>query len=335
MKIEERYMRRALQLAQCGIEGASPNPMVGAVIVDDEGRIIGEGYHRRCGEGHAEVNAVASVKDKSKLLHSTIYVTLEPCAHYGKTPPCAKLIIDSGIPRVVVGCVDPFAKVSGRGIAMLREAGVEVVTGVLEEECIALNRRFMTAHTHHRPFVTLKWAQSADGYMDRKRTPETPAARFSTLLGTTMVHRMRSLHDAITTGRGTIEYDRPRLDTRYWPGGRSPQKVINDRSGRIPAGYDARIWYEQELESFLNALYRNNITSLLVEGGPTLLRSFIASGLWDEARVEAAPFRLGDTGTAKAPAIDGTAITPHSIEQLGQNIVLHYINPEPAGVKNL
>ena len=167
MNIDETYMSRALQLAKNGFGRVSPNPMVGAVVVAD-GRIIGEGFHRQWGHAHAEVNAIASVAeaDRRLLRQSTIYVTLEPCSHYGKTPPCSKLIIDTGIPRVVVGCLDPFKEVSGRGIKMLREAGVDVTTGVLERQCQWINRKFMTAHTHHRPYVTLKWAESADRFVD-------------------------------------------------------------------------------------------------------------------------------------------------------------------------
>lgn len=336
ISIDERYMRRALQLARCGMGGASPNPMVGAVITDNHGHIIGEGYHRRCGEGHAEVNAVASVKDKSRLADSTIYVTLEPCSHYGKTPPCAKLIIDSGIPRVVVGCLDPFAQVSGRGIAMLRDAGIEVITGMLERECRELNRRFMTAHTLHRPFVTLKWAQSADGYMDRRRNVGETPQKFSDMLGSTLVHRLRSLHDAITVGTGTVLADRPRLDVRYWPGGRAPRKIINDRSGHI-ADYDAELLSEADMETFLHRMYADGVTSLLVEGGPTLLRSFIDSGLWDDIRIEVSPEALGSAGCATAPAVarHEANLTPSLIEQLGRNTILHYTNPDNTGVKNI
>ena len=162
-------MSRCIQLARNGFYGAAPNPMVGAVIVHD-GKIIGEGYHVRCGGPHAEVNAVRSVRNPELLKESTIYVSLEPCSHYGKTPPCADLIVEKGIPRVVVGCMDPFAKVAGRGIRKLQEAGIEVTVGVLEAECLALNRRFITFHTHHRPYITLKWAESADGFMDSLRT---------------------------------------------------------------------------------------------------------------------------------------------------------------------
>lgn len=172
------YMQRCLQLAACGRGRVSPNPMVGAVIVCD-GRIIGEGYHRQFGGPHAEVNAVNSVKESGLLSRSTLYVSLEPCSHYGKTPPCCRLIIEKKIPRVVVGCLDPFPSVSGRGISMLREAGVEVVTGVLERECRALNAVFMTAHERQRPYVMLKWAQSRNGFIDRRRTAGEPACRFS------------------------------------------------------------------------------------------------------------------------------------------------------------
>ena len=305
MHVDERYMRRALELARHGMGNTSPNPMVGAVIIDPEGRIIGEGYHRRCGEGHAEVNAVASVKDKSLLKDSTMYVTLEPCSHYGKTPPCAKLIIDMGIPRVVVGAADPFKEVAGRGVGMLRQAGVEVVEGVLESESRELNRRFMTAHEQGRPYITLKWAQSADGFMDSDRADGSPA-RFSTALTQTLVHRLRSLHDAILVGSGTALADNPGLDCRLWPG-RSPRPVVLDRSGRVDPSRlkmsEPIILRDADLLEAMRALYRRGITSVLVEGGPTVLQSFIDSGLWDAARVETAPFALGPQGRAKAPAL--------------------------------
>ena len=194
---DERWMRRCLDLARCGCYGAPPNPMVGAVIVCD-GRIIGEGYHRHCGDAHAEVNAVNSVRpaDRPLLRRSTIYVSLEPCAHFGRTPPCAELIARLGVPRVVVGCVDPFARVQGRGIAMLREAGCDVTVGVLDAECRELNRRFFIFHTHHRPYITLKWAQSADGFLDRRRDGGQPA-RLSSPRSLMEVHRLRAQHGAI------------------------------------------------------------------------------------------------------------------------------------------
>ncbi|MDE6301403.1 MAG: bifunctional diaminohydroxyphosphoribosylaminopyrimidine deaminase/5-amino-6-(5-phosphoribosylamino)uracil reductase RibD [Muribaculaceae bacterium] len=325
MLYNEKYMRRALELAAHGMGNTSPNPMVGAVIVGPDGRIIGEGYHRRCGEGHAEVNAVASVKDKSLLKDSTMYVTLEPCSHYGKTPPCAKLIIDSGIPRVVVGATDPFPEVSGRGIHMLRDAGIEVVDGVLAQESVALNRRFMTAHTQARPFVTLKWAQSADDFMDSDRPGGVPH-RFSGHLGSTLVHRLRSLHDAILIGSGTALADNPRLDCRLWPG-RSPRPVVVDRSHKL----DLRqlrmqspiILDSPDVPTLLKDLYTRGITSVLVEGGSQMLQSFIDSGLWDIARVEVSPEHLAGHGRIPAPII---TLHPDSITQIGKNKIFNYTN---------
>ena len=294
MKTDATYMRRALELARHGEPDAPPNPMVGAVIVGPDGRIIGEGWHRRCGEGHAEVNAVASVSDKSLLRDSTMYVTLEPCAHYGKTPPCARLITEMGIPRVVIGCRDPFAKVAGRGIAMLEEAGVEVEVGMLEKECLALNEKFMTAHTHRRPFITLKWAESADGFID---------GHISTPLNSTAVHRLRATHDAILVGSGTWLADRPRLDTRLFAG-KSPRRVVLDRRGRVTdapgdvlimSGYDT-------LREAMERLYaEHGITSVLVEGGAELHRSFMAEGLWDRMRIERSD--KPTNGSVKAPTL--------------------------------
>lgn len=279
MKIDEKYMWRALELAAKGEIGAHPNPMVGAVIVGPEGEIIGEGYHQTCGQAHAEVNAIASVgsaKREAGCGQWTMYVTLEPCAHYGKTPPCAKLIIEKGIPRVVVGMVDPFAKVHGRGIQMLRDAGVEVIVldGEIAEACRKLNHRFITAHTLGRPFVALKWAQTADGYVDRLRSSEEPPLQISTPSSRMAVHRYRSTFDAIAVGSGTERMDRPRLDARLWPGGRNPQRVYFNRGELLPQ---------------LQELYRQGITSLLIEGGPTLQQSFISANLYDEARIEINP----------------------------------------------
>lgn len=294
--MDEKYMRRALELARHGRLDASPNPMVGAVIVAPDGRIIGEGWHRRHGEGHAEVNAVASVADPALLRDATMYVTLEPCSHYGKTPPCASLIIEKRIPRVVVGCLDPFEKVSGRGVNMLREAGVEVITGCLEAECVALNRKFMTAHRLHRPYVTLKWAESADGYID---------GRISTPVTSMLVHKLRATHDAILVGSGTVLADRPSLDTRLFAG-RSPLRVILDRRGRTGwvNGGNTLVYSDYaELIEVLSDLYSRGVTSLLVEGGADVLRSFMAAGLWDAIRVERGTVNLG--GNVKAPELNG------------------------------
>lgn len=275
-EVDEMYMRRCLQLADCGRQNAKPNPMVGAVIVCD-GRIIGEGYHVRCGEGHAEVNAFASVRpcDEPLLGRSTMYVSLEPCSHYGKTPPCADLIVRKGVRRVVVGCVDPFAKVHGRGIAKLREAGIEVTVGVLEDECKALNSRFMTVNTEHRPYILLKWAQSADGFLD----DHYHAARFSTPFTTMLVHKMRAENDAILVGRVTDQREHPRLDVREWSGS-SPERIV------LTSG--------QRLTDVLNTLYNRKKQSLIVEGGAATLRSFIDANLWDEIRRETSLLCVGD-----------------------------------------
>lgn len=305
------YMRRALQLAANGRGHVSPNPMVGALIVAPDGRVIGEGWHRRYGEPHAEVNAVRAVSetDRHLLGKSTIYVTLEPCSHYGKTPPCAKLLVDIGIGRVVVAAGDPNPRVSGRGIEMLRQAGIPVVTGVLAAESEALNKTFMTAYSQRRPFVTLKWARSADGYMDCRRRSGEPAARFSTPLTSQLVHMRRACHDAIAVGARTVLADNPRLDVRLIEG-RSPRPVIFDRHGLVPADHpllaDPRdsihIDDGAPLADVLAMLYADyGISSLLVEGGATLLNEFIAAGLWDEAYEEVSPDSLGGEGAVPSP----------------------------------
>lgn len=291
MEYNIKYMRRALQLARCGRFDTAPNPMVGAVVVCND-TIIGEGFHRRCGEGHAEVNAIASVKHPDLLKDSTIYVTLEPCSHYGKTPPCAKLIIDSGIPRVVVGTLDPNHRVAGRGIEMLRQSGIDVVTGVLDSECRRLNRHFITAHTLRRPYITLKWAQSSDGYIDSDRPDEAPAVKLSTPLTSMLVHRLRADHQAIMVGSNTIRRDRPRLDVRLWDG-RNPL--------RIEASHD--------LPSLLSQLFSQGITSLLVEGGSKLLQSFIDANLWDKVRIETAPIHIGRGVSAPRLSVPTSPLT--------------------------
>lgn len=293
LSTNEQYMQRCIELARYGAMHAAPNPMVGAVIVH-QGRIIGEGYHAVCGKGHAEVNAINSVRqaDRALLKESTLYVSLEPCAHYGKTPPCARLIVNTGIPRVVVGCVDPFAKVQGRGINILREAGVEVTVGVLEKECQALNHRFITAQTKHRPYITLKWARSADGFIDRWRDEESHegATPISTPWSVLRVHQLRALHQAILVGHNTLRLDHPQLNVRHWVGN-SPQRVVLGRvaEGELPAGWLAFA----DINTTLTELYRMGVQSLLVEGGQQTLQSFIDQGLWDEAFVEVSPQTLG------------------------------------------
>lgn len=314
------YMRRCIQLAQNGFYGAPPNPMVGAVIVCDK-RIIGEGYHARCGEAHAEVNAIKSVKDSDLLKESTIYVSLEPCSHYGKTPPCADLIIEKQIPRVVVGCKDPFTQVSGRGIQKLKNAGIEVKVGVLEEECRYLIRRFITFHTAKRPYITLKWAESADGYIDYLRT-SGDAAKLSSPHSSMLVHKKRAEHSAIMVGTRTAWLDNPSLTVRHWEG-KSPVRVVLDRSLSLPptlslfdGSQPTLLFTEQEnphregaecitlkseeplLPQILTTLYERNLQSLLVEGGSCLLQSFINAGLWDEIVVEECPSLLREGVTA-------------------------------------
>ncbi len=271
----KEYIQRCLQLARLGAIGAHPNPMVGAVVTDSAGRIIGEGYHRVCGQAHAEVNAIADAERRGPLPDGcSIYVSLEPCAHWGKTPPCAQLIIDKGIKRCYVGCVDPFAKVQGRGIAMMREAGVEVILAPEEiaKECRDLNHRFFLAHTLGRPYVALKRAVTADGLVDTPgRTPDQPPLRISSPEGQVAVHRYRSTFDAIAVGSNTERMDSPRLDARLWPGGRAPRHVTFTREPLLPQ---------------LQALYRQGITSILIEGGPTLQASFLAQSLCDSFRLE-------------------------------------------------
>lgn len=325
---DARYMARALQLARNGRLDASPNPMVGAVIVASDGSVIGEGWHRQVGHGHAEVNAVASVSpsDRHLLGGSTMYVTLEPCSHYGRTPPCARLIIDTGIPRVVIAMTDPFPRVSGRGVAMLREAGIEVVVGMMEAEARSLNRRFIAAHTLGRPWVTLKWAQSADGFIDSRHGPGEPPCRFSTPIDTAAVHRLRGCHDAVLVGAGTAIADNPRLDTRFFPGSRAPRRILLDRRGRVPASarlfaapgclyltaqsrHDLPACVEQVTiaadagpADILPLLLERGITSVLVEGGAAILRAFLDADIADAVRVFTAPFILGSDGAVPAPA---------------------------------
>ena len=311
MTKDQTFMQRCLQLAQNGQRNARPNPMVGAVIVCGD-RIIGEGYHVRCGEGHAEVNAFASVRqeDEPLISQSTIYVSLEPCAHYGKTPPCAELIVRKGVRRCVVGCIDPFAKVSGRGVEMLREAGIEVTVGVLEKECRELNRRFFTFHEKRRPYIILKWAQSADGFIDNGGK----AFAFSTPFTRMLVHKLRGECDAILVGRTTAERENPRLDVRLWSG-ESPLRIVLDRNNPCFEGMDTN---SPILPQLMSHLYERQVQSLLVEGGAATHQSFIDAGLWDEIRIEVSPVLVGngtraaripeDARTKKTEAIDGNRI---------------------------
>lgn len=300
---DEKYMRRCIQLAENGIQGARPNPMVGAVIVVDD-RIIGEGYHVRCGEGHAEVNAFASVKDESLLKDATIYVSLEPCAHYGKTPPCADLIIKKGVKRVVVGCIDPFAEVKGRGIERIRKAGIEVEVGVLEKECQWLNRRFFTYHSKHRPYIILKWAQTANGFIDNHFKPLMISNEQTQMLS----HQLRAEEDAILVGHTTFDRDHPSLNVRHWHGP-NPKRIV--------------LTHDRPLPQLMDDLYQHGIQSLIVEGGCQTHESFIQAGLWDEIRMEVAPITVSD-GT-RAPQLPSD-IRLLSKKEYGENtmtVLLH------------
>ena len=310
MNTDEKFMRRCLQLAQNGRNGARPNPMVGAVIVvpwgQGEARIIGEGYHVRCGEGHAEVNAFASVRpeDEHLLPEATMYVSLEPCSHYGKTPPCADLIIKKGVRRVVVGCQDDFSKVQGRGIQKLREAGICVTVGVLEQECRWLNRRFFTFHREHRPYIILKWAQTANGFID----DDGRALKISSDFTQMLCHKLRSEADAIAVGRITNEREHPQLNVRHWSTVKHPRRIV--------------LSHDHPLD--LNGLYADNVQSLIVEGGAKTLHSFLDSSLWDELRVETNLSLTVPKGTP-APLIPPSAKVIGK-EIYGDNIITHYYN---------
>ncbi|MCD7932317.1 MAG: bifunctional diaminohydroxyphosphoribosylaminopyrimidine deaminase/5-amino-6-(5-phosphoribosylamino)uracil reductase RibD [Tannerellaceae bacterium] len=323
---DEKYMWRCFQLARQGLGQVAPNPMVGSVVVAN-GKIIGEGYHRLYGGPHAEVNAIASVKDKSLLPASTIYVNLEPCSHHGKTPPCADLIIRSGIRRVVVGSFDPFSEVSGRGVRLLREAGVEVVTGCLEKEAIELNRVFMTAHTLRRPYILLKWAQSSDCFLDYCRTDASqPPFVFSTPVSSQLIHKRRSEVQAILVGTRTALLDNPSLTVRSWSG-ESPVRVVIDKELVIPPQahlLDGTVKtliftkYERKkennieyipidfngyvIETILHHLFERKIHSLMVEGGSHTLTSFLQAGLWDEIQIEKSAVCLQNG--VEAPAVN-------------------------------
>jgi diaminohydroxyphosphoribosylaminopyrimidine deaminase/5-amino-6-(5-phosphoribosylamino)uracil reductase len=324
---EEKFMARALELARLGMGHVAPNPMVGCVIVHN-GLIIGEGYHQKYGEAHAEVNAIRSVTNKKLLSESTIYVTLEPCSHFGKTPPCADLVVAQKISRVVVGCLDPNEKVSGRGVSRLREAGCEVVVGVLEDECIRMNRRFLTFHQKKRPYIILKWAQTEDGFMDmdRQEADFGKPTWITNDLSRVAVHKMRSDEAAILVGTKTALKDNPSLTVRDWSGNH-PLRLVLDRRDILPATLSlldqstdtlvftemdkcstknleyCKIQFDDKMLFTMNTLlHARGIQSLLVEGGKSLLESYLKEGLWDEARVYIGNTRFGSG--IKAPETD-------------------------------
>ena len=302
-----RYMRRCLQLATCGRGFVAPNPMVGAVIVHND-RIIGEGFHGEFGGPHAEVQAIASVKDKELLKNSTMYVNLEPCSHYGKTPPCVDLICEKQIPRVVIGQEDPFPEVCGKGIKKLRDAGIEVECGILEEECKELNKRYLTYTLQHRPYILLKWAQSADGFIDQLREEDDgkQPVKFSNAFTRMLVHKNRAEESAIMVGTRTLRLDKPALNVRYWKG-KDPVRITVD--SKLP------------LQQQIRSLYESNIQSLIVEGGAKLLHSFLKENLWDEIQMEVAAFSLKN-GIA-APIPKGIL---QNVQKCENSMLFHYKN---------
>lgn len=353
MIIQPLFMRRALELAQHGRGTVSPNPMVGCVLVHDggqspeaeqaqpTGRILGEGWHQQYGGPHAEVNAIRSVSPADEVLlpQATAYVTLEPCSHFGKTPPCADLLIAKGVGRVVCCNDDPNPLVSGQGFAKLRAAGVEVVTGLLAEEGRLLNRRFFTFFEQKRPYVILKWAETTDGFMGG--VGATPVA-ISGPLASRLVHRWRNEEDAILVGTTTARNDNPRLTVRHWPG-RSPLRVVLDRALALPASlhlFDGsqptRIYHRSDLASpgdrpnlsyvptdsladLLTDLHQQRIQSVLVEGGAQTLTSFLEADLWDEIRLFRSPASLV-TGV-RAPPVRGQLVDQQPV---GDDTLLIY-----------
>lgn len=310
MNIHEKYIKRCIELAFHGLGTTYPNPMVGSVIVHD-GKIIGEGWHRKAGEAHAEVNAINSVKDEKLLKESVIYVSLEPCSHFGKTPPCSDLIIEKGIRRVVIGTMDPFAKVAGRGIKKLMDAGCEVNVGVLEEECLELNKRFFTFHQKKRPYIILKWAQTRDGFIAPEKRDEKRPVWITNQYSGVLVHKWRTEEQAILVGTNTVKADNPKLNARKWEGN-SPVRIIIDRElktsekasvldnsqktivlcAKKPESnqsenviFEEISFSENIAKEICNVLYENDIQSVIIEGGTYTLQQFLDSGLWDEARV--------------------------------------------------
>lgn len=336
MQINPLFMDRALELATLGGRAVMPNPMVGAVVVH-EGEIIGEGYHARYGEPHAEVYALESVRDRSQLKDATIYVSLEPCAHFGKTPPCADLLVNSGIRRVVVGCLDPNPKVGGKGVQKLRDAGIEVVERVRERECILLNRRFMMYQLLKRPYIILKWAETADRFIARV---DGSSKWISSEFSRRTTHRWRSQEMSILVGTRTALLDNPRLTVRHVHG-TNPLRLVIDKELALPNtlelfNQDAPTWIFNYRESksvgntvwkeisperpipqaICDALYAEKITSLFIEGGAHTIQSFVDAGLWDEARVCQSPRTFGEGTAAPSLGVPGVTSMPSGKDRI-------------------
>ncbi len=297
MKTHEIYIKRCIELAKNGLGTTYPNPMVGSVIVYNN-EIIGEGWHRKSGEPHAEVNAINSVKDQSLLSKSTIYVSLEPCSHFGKTPPCCDLIISHKIPNVVIGTIDTYAKVAGTGIKNLIEAGKKVTVGILEEECIELNKRFFTFHNKKRPYIILKWAESEDGFIAPLKKEKKQPLWITNEFSRQLVHKWRSEEQAILVGTTTVIDDNPTLTTRDWSGNH-PVRIVLDQNNRISKEshiFDNQVktlsisksninFNNNIAAEIANYLFNNDIQSVIIEGGRQTLQTFIDANIWDEARV--------------------------------------------------
>ncbi len=326
MLTHEYFMQRCIQLAQNGLGFVAPNPLVGAVLVHDE-KIIGEGWHQEFGKAHAEVNCIASVKEEDKHLiaESSLYVSLEPCNHSGKTPPCSDLILQYGIKKVVIGSSDPNPIVAGRGIKKLRDAGVEVIENILKKDCDELNKRFFTFHQKNRPYIILKIAQSADGFM---APAEAKQIWLTNDLSKRLSHRWRTQEQAILVGINTALIDNPSLTTRLWEG-KNPTRILIDKSNRVPLSQNifsvyantivvnesredtseniawAKADFSKNLpEQILKILSEKNIQSLIVEGGVFTIQQFIDVNLWDEARIITAPLKLN--AGMRSPEFSGT-----------------------------
>ena len=332
------FMHRCLELAKQGAGYVAPNPMVGAVLVHD-GKIIGEGFHQQYGGPHAEVNCINAVseQDREKISRSVLYVSLEPCSHFGKTPPCTDLVIANKIPEVVIGCRDPFKEVDGKGIEKLRASGIKVIDGILEKECQQLNKRFFTFHTKHRPYVVLKWAETGDGFISTSPQPSPKGRAFADPANTRLlisneqtnrlVHKWRSEEASILVGTNTALLDDPELTTRNWPGS-SPIRLVVDMDLRLPLSLkifndkqrkvifnkikqeekEHLIYYQVTqdvslVHQIVNALYQMKIQSVIVEGGARLLQSFIDEEMWDEARIIKNEELIIDNGLA-APELE-------------------------------
>ena len=340
VKIHENYIRRCIQLGENGLGHTAPNPMVGCVIVHAEEIIVGEGFTSPYGGPHAEVNAVASVKDKKLLTQSTMYVTLEPCSHYGKTPPCVNLILEHQIPKVVIGIQDPHDKVAGKGIQKLRESGCEVIVGVLEAECRWHHRRFLSFQEKKRPYIILKWAETLDGFIaptsaSRSNNPEP--YWITNINSRQLVHQWRSEEHAILVGTRTVLEDNPKLNVRNWKGS-NPIRVVIDKDLKIPdqfnvldskaktivltavddsskhvqtADYEVIDFTKNVIQQICDVLHQHSISSLIVEGGTHTLQSFIDAGIWDEARIFKGPQTFGQG--LLSPIISGKSISEQKI----------------------